>query len=125
MEALIEFLSKTIANQALLQVFVGGATFLLIGYMVVRARQDKENMPAPAAGGLGDVPQPFLQGPREVVDMMRETRDYLRRISEDTPRIVECTRIIREENKKQTEILDRMAEDQRVEARVAAERRHP
>lgn len=118
MEAFLNFLSTTIATQQFLQVFVGGCTMLLIGWMVTRARSDRDALPAPAPQTLADVPQPFLQGPREAVDVLREMRDLLRRAVEDLGRIAECARITREEAKRQTEILDRIEREQALENRT-------
>ncbi|WP_342152299.1 hypothetical protein [Methylorubrum sp. SB2] len=106
-----------IATQQFLQVFVGGCTMLLIGWMVTRARVDKEHLPAPAPATIADVPPPFLHGPRETVDILRELRDLARRQAEDTGRIAECVRIIREEAKRQTEILGLIEREQAVENR--------
>jgi len=128
MDAFLTFLANIVATQQFFQVCVGGCTMWLIGWMVTRGRTDKDALPAPAPNSLADVPAtPFTQGPREVIDMMREQRDMDRRRTEDSSQIRECVRIIREEAKKQTEILAKIAEDARVEARVAAERHqhHP
>jgi len=118
------FLKDVIARQEFLQIFVGGCTMLLIGWMVTRARGDKDHLPAPAAATLADVPQPFLQGPREAVDILRELRDLARRKAEDISRIAECVRIMREESKRQTEILMAIEREQAVENRLH-ERGHP
>lgn len=117
MEALITFLKDVIATQQFLQVFVGGCTMLLIGWMVTRARVDKEHLPPPAPAGIADVPAPFMQGPREAVDILREMRDFARRTAEDTGRISECVRIIREETKRQTELLGQIEREQAIENR--------
>jgi hypothetical protein len=122
MEPVLAFLKDVLASQPVLQTLVGGATFLLIAYMVMRATKEKNSLPAPAPGGITDTPTMFSQGPRELLDIMREKRDFLRRISEDMSNVRECTRIMRDEAKRQTEILSQMSEDQRVEHRVAAER---
>lgn len=118
MDVLLTFLSNVIATQQFLQVFVGGCTMLLIGWMVTRARGDKEHLPAPAPQTIADVPAPFLQGPREAVDILRESRDYLRRMAEDTGKVRECVRIIREESKRQTELLDKIEREQALENRM-------
>lgn len=125
MDALITFLANILEKQTFFQVFVGGCTMMLIGWMVTRGRNDKDAIPPPAPATLADVPSiPFSQGPREVVDVMREIRDQGRRQTENSDHIRECVRIIREESKKQTEILALIQQDARVEARVAAERHH-
>lgn len=120
MDALLTFLSNVIATQQFLQVFVGGCTMLLIAWMVTRARGDKEHLPAPALQTIADVPAPFLQGPREAVDLLREMRDYLRRMAEDMGKVRECVRIIREESKRQTELLDKIEREQALENRMHA-----
>jgi hypothetical protein len=93
--------------------------------MVTRGRNDKESLPAPAAGTIADVPPiPFSQGPRELIDIIREQRDMDRRRTEDSTHIRECVRVIKEETKRQTELLQEIAEDQRLEHRLNAERQH-
>lgn len=124
MEALLGFLKDLLTNQPMMQVFVGAATFLVIVYMVTRASKDKNAIPAVATPSIADVPQPFLQGPREAVDLMRELRDLARRATEDTGRIAECARIIREEAIKQTGLLAAIEREQAVENRLH-ERGHP
>lgn len=118
MEALLGFLKDMLSSQPLMQVFVGGGTFLVIAYMVTRATKDKNALPPVAAPSIADVPPPFLQGPREAMDLMREVRDLGRRVSEDISRIAECTRIIREETKRQTEILSAIEREQAIENRA-------
>lgn len=114
----LDFLKDTIARQEAMQVFVGGCTMILIGWMVTRARGDRENLPAPAPATLADVPPPFLQGPREVIDVIREMRDLARRQAEDTGRIAECVRIIRDENKQHTTLLAAIEREQAIENRT-------
>lgn len=124
MEPVFAFLKDILASQPVLQTLVGGATFLLIAYMVMRATKEKNTPPAPAAHTIADVPAPFLQGPREAVDLMRELRDMARRVMEDTSRIAECTRATKEESIKQTAILTAIEREQAVENRLH-ERGHP
>jgi len=125
MDAFLTFLANIVATQQFFQVCIGGCTMWLIGWMVTRGRSDKDALPAPAAGTIADVPTvPFAQGPREVLDIIREQRDMDRRRTEDNAHIRECVRIIREEAKKQTELLQEIAEDQRLEHRLNAERQH-
>lgn len=121
----LTFLKDVIATQQFLQVFVGGCTMMLIGWMVTRARGDREHLPPPAPASLADVPPPFLQGPREAVDLMRELRDLARRQTEDTGRIAECVRIIREESKRQTELIGLIEREQAIENRAHHERDRP
>ena len=61
----LTFLKDVIATQQFLQIFVGGCTMMLIGWIVTRARGDREHLPPPAPIGIADVPMPFMQGPRE------------------------------------------------------------
>ncbi len=125
MDAFLTFLANIVATQQFFQVFVGGCTMWLIGWMVTRGRNDKESLPAPAAGTIADVPPtPFSQGPRELIDIIREQRDMDRRRTEDSTHIRECVRVIKEETKRQTELLQEIAEDQRLEHRLNAERQH-
>ncbi|EIZ83710.1 hypothetical protein WYO_3723 [Methylobacterium sp. GXF4] len=125
MDAFLTFLANVVATQQFFQVCVGGCTMWLIGWMVTRGRNDKDVLPAPAAGTIADVPPiPFSQGPRELIDIIREQRDMDRRRTEDSSHIRECVRIIREETKKQTEILDQIRDDQRIEHRLNADRMH-
>ena len=49
----LEFLGTTIARQEVMQIFVGGCTMLLIGWMVTRARGDKEHLPAAGSRNTG------------------------------------------------------------------------
>jgi hypothetical protein len=125
MEALMAFAKGLLENQPLFQVFVGGSTFLLIAWMVTRGKNDKDVLPAPAPGSVSDIPMmPFSQGPRELIDIIREQRDMDRRRTEDSSHIRECVRVIREEVKKHTEILDQIRDDQRLEHRLNADRQH-
>lgn len=125
MDAFLTFLANVVATQQFFQVCVGGCTMWLIGWMVTRGRNDKDALPAPAADTIADVPPiPFSQGPRELIDIIREQRDMDRRRTEDSSHIRECVRIIREETKKQTEILDQIRDDQRIEHRLNADRMH-
>lgn len=101
----LTFLKDVIATQQFLQIFVGGCTMMLIGWMVIRARGDREHLP----------PLSFRRGPREAVDLMR---DLTRRQTEDTSRIAECVRIIREEARRQTEILGLIEREQAIENRA-------
>ena len=113
----LEFLGNTIARQEVMQIFVGGCTMLLIAWMVTRARGDKDHLPPPAPATLADVPPPFLQGPREVVEVMKELRDLARRRTEDTSRIAECMRIIKDETKEHTKLLGAIERERAVENR--------
>lgn len=122
MAELLTFLKDVIATQQFFQVAVGGCTMWLIGWMVTRGRSDKETLPPPAPATIADVPQPFMQGPIGLLDIIREQRDMDRRRTEDSQHIRECVRIIREESKQQTKILQEIAEDQRVEHRLNSER---
>ncbi|MDR7037412.1 hypothetical protein J2X36_002159 [Methylobacterium sp. BE186] len=123
MEALFVFLKEILSSQPFLQVFVGGATFLLIAYMVTRAKQDKEELPPPAHGTLADIPPIFAQGPRETLDYMREIRDCVRSSSEYLSRIAECARITREQAVRHTELLERIEREQAIENRSHTDRR--
>jgi len=102
-------------NMAL--IFVGDCTVMLIGWMVTRTRGDRDHLPPPAPIRIADVPPPFLQGPREAVDLMRELRDLARRQVEDISRIAECIRIVRDETRRQTEILGLIEREQAIENR--------
>jgi len=124
MDLLLGFLKDLLTSQPMMQVFVGAATFLVIVYMVTRASKDKNALPATASHTIADIPQPFLQGPREAVDLMRELRDLARRATEDTSRIAECARATKEEAIKQTTILAAIEREQAVENRLH-ERGHP
>ena len=121
----LTFLKDVIATQQFLQVFVGGCTMMLVGWMVTRARGDREHLPPPAPASIADVPMPFMQGPRETIDLMREMRDLARRQTEDTGRIAECVHIIREESKRQTELLGLIEREQAIENRAHHERDRP
>lgn len=114
----LTFLKDVIATQQFMQIFVGGCTMMLIGWMVTRARGDREHLPPPAPASLADVPPPFLHGPRESIDLMRELRDLARRQAEDTSRIAECVRVIREQAQRQTELLGLIEREQAIENRM-------
>lgn len=120
MKELIELLQNLLTSQPLLQVFAGCATLVLIAYMVLRAIKDKESLLKPAP--LPDVPPVFSQGPREVIELVREQRESLRRVAEDTAPMRECLRIMREQSAKQTEVLEEIANELRTEHRLTAER---
>ncbi|MGU3408295.1 hypothetical protein [Methylobacterium brachiatum] len=125
MDAFLTFLANIGATRQFFQVCVGACTMWLVGWMVTRGRSDKDALPAPAPCTIADVPVvPFTGGPRDTLDMLRELRDMARRRTEDSGHIRECVRIIREETKKQTELLQEIAEDQRLEHRLNAERQH-
>ncbi|MBA9071693.1 pyruvate kinase [Methylobacterium sp. RAS18] len=53
----------------------------------------------------------------ETVDLTRELRDLARRQIEDTSRIAECVRIIREETVKHTGLLAKIEREQAIENR--------
>ena len=107
-------LKDVIATEQFLQIFAGGCTMMVIGWMVTRARGNRDHLPAPAPVGITDVPPPFLQGPRGAIDLMRELRDLARRQTEDTSRIAERIRIIREEAKRLTELLSLIEREQAI-----------
>lgn len=117
MEALIAMAERLLSSQSIVQVLAGSCTFLLIGYMVVRARADREHMPPPAGA-------PAIEGPglNALLDLVREQRDLDRRRTEDCGQIRDCVRILRDDARRHTELLQEIAEDQRVEHRLNAER---
>ncbi|MFY9292841.1 MAG: hypothetical protein WAP03_19420 [Methylorubrum rhodinum] len=122
MEHLIALL-PLLSSQPILQGAAGLCAVILCVWMVTRANKDKQALPPPAPAGISDVPAPFLQGPRETVDILRELRDLTRRQTEDTSAIRECARIIREQTVRQTDILDRIEREQALENR-AHDREH-
>ncbi|MCC0809320.1 hypothetical protein FPV16_24505 [Methylobacterium sp. W2] len=75
-------------------------------------------MPPPAPATLADVPPPFLQRPREVVDIMKGLCDWARRQTEDTGRIAACVRIMREEAKRQSALPAAIEREQAIENRT-------
>jgi len=114
----LEFLKDTIARQETLQIFVGGCTMLIIGWMVTRARGDRDHLPPPAAATLADVPPPFMQGPRETLDLMREMRDIARRSAEDGAHVREYVWGMLEEARRQTKLLSDIEREQAIENRA-------
>jgi hypothetical protein len=124
MEALLNFLSTTIATQQFLQVFVGGCTMLLIAWMVTRARGDRDHAPATPSPvqALTDPPSPMATILREAVEILRETRDLLRRMAGDSERLRDCLRIIREHTERQTDLLDKIEREQSAENRSHRDR---
>ncbi|MBB2961175.1 hypothetical protein [Methylobacterium sp. R2-1] len=108
-DGLAQLLKDVIATEQFLQIFTDGCTMMLVGWMVTRARGDRDHLPPP-----------FLQGPREAIDLMRELRDLARRQTEDTSRIAERIRIIREEAKQQTELLSLIEREQAIREQGAS-----
>ena len=81
--------------------------------------KDAAEAPPPSAGSSLAAPDGamHLQGTVAYIDMTREIRDILRECVELQRRIAECVRIMREENRKQTEILERIEREQDVQGR--------
>lgn len=79
----------------------GGVPFAHCVVLDASAKGSRETYPyaPPAAATLADVPQTFLQGPSEVIDVMKELRVLARRQTEDTGRIAECVLVIGDETK--------------------------
>ncbi|ACL57556.1 hypothetical protein [Methylobacterium nodulans] len=120
MEHLIALL-PLLSSMPVLQVIVGGLVSVVCVAMVLRANRDKAEAPPPAPGSLADGPLLHFQGPAALLDLQREIRDLLRQGTEAQSRIAECVRIIREESRRQTEILDRIEREQAVQGRANRE----
>ncbi|MFE1601651.1 hypothetical protein [Methylobacterium sp. ID0610] len=119
MEHLIALL-PLLSSMPALQVIVGGIVALTCVAMVLRANRDKAEVPPPAPGTIGDAMLHF-QGPAALLDIQREIRDMLRQCTEYQGRIAECVRIMREENRRQTELLDKIEREQSVQGRAHRE----
>jgi hypothetical protein len=73
MEHLIALL-PLLSSMPALQVFVGAAVAVTCVAMVLRANKDKHEVPPPAPGTVSDA-MVHLQGPAEVLTLLRELRD--------------------------------------------------
>jgi len=103
MEHLIALL-PLLSSMPALQVFVGGAVAVTCVAMVLRANKDKHEVPAPAPGTVGDA-MVHLQGPAEVLNILRDLREIGRQQGEHLARIAECQRAAREQLTAQTDLL--------------------
>lgn len=117
----------SLAGFPVLQAAVG-ALILIFGLrLMMKADKVKEASAAtvaPAPMPPPDTTQLHLQGSvahldivRETRDLLRDLRDLLRDVPDSVDRIAECTRIIREEVKRQTEILSSIEREQDVQGR--------
>nr|USU31142.1 hypothetical protein NG677_17590 [Methylobacterium sp. OTU13CASTA1] len=127
MDALLSFAKDLLMSQPIMQAFAGAAAIAIVAALVLRGAKDRDPVQhAPggsvAPGDISSVPAIFAQGPREMIDILREQRDMDRRRTEDSAHIRECVRTIRDETKRQTEILDEIRDDQRLEHRLNSER---
>ncbi|TNC04332.1 hypothetical protein FF100_36670, partial [Methylobacterium terricola] len=93
-----------LSSMPALQVFVGAAVAVTCVAMVLRANRDRHEVPPPAPGSVGDA-MVHLQGPAEVLSLLREMREQGRQQTDYLGRIAECMRVIRGETHNQTEIL--------------------
>lgn len=120
MEALVGLLKDTFTSLPILQVFVGGVALIVIGYMVIRGHGDRQTAatPAPAVGTVADVPPIFAQGPREMLDIMRELRDLGRRNDEDLSDIREAVRGLLDLARRMVDLLDRIEREQSIANRA-------
>jgi hypothetical protein len=89
-------LKDVLTSQPILQIFAGGVALMVVAYMVMRGTKDREpgvvaspSLPAPAPGGIGDVPAIFAQGPRELLDTFRQMREDVRTMAENSRKVVE------------------------------------
>lgn len=99
-----------------------GALIVIAGLkLMFKADKAKDAAAAPAAPAGATLAAPdgalHLQGAVAFTDMTREMRDILRECVELQRRIAECVRIMREEARKQTEILERIEREQDVQGR--------
>ncbi|TNC12259.1 hypothetical protein FF100_15590 [Methylobacterium terricola] len=103
MEHLIALL-PLLSSMPALQVFVGAAVAVTCVAMVLRANRDRHEVPPPAPGSVGDA-MVHLQGPAEVLSLLRDLRELGRQQVEHLARIAECARVARDEAKAQTDLL--------------------
>ncbi|MGF3023549.1 hypothetical protein ACQVP2_12050 [Methylobacterium aquaticum] len=99
-----------------------GALIVIFGLrLMLKADKAKDAAaaPPPSAGATLAAPDGamHLQGTVAYVDMTREIRDILSECVELQRRIAECVRIMREESKKQTDVLERIEREQDVQGR--------
>ncbi|AWN51415.1 hypothetical protein [Methylobacterium sp. 17Sr1-1] len=116
MEHLIALL-PLLSSMPALQVFVGGAVAATCVAMVLRANKEKHEVPPPAPGTVGDA-MVHLQGPAEVLTILRDLREIGRQQVEHLARIAECVRVTREEAKAQTDLLRSIDREQVIHNRT-------
>ena len=108
----------SLAGYPVLQAAVG-ALILFGGLkLMLKADKIKDTAVAPAPAPIPDAPQMHLQGNIAYLDLQREKRDLQREIRDHLGRIAECVRIMREESKRQTEILESIEREQDVQGRA-------
>lgn len=105
-----------------------GALIVIAGLkLMFKADKAKDAAAAPAAPAGATLAAPdgalHLQGAVAFTDMTREIRDILRECAELQRRIAECVRIMREESKRQSDLLEKIENEQRIANEV--ERRSP
>jgi len=135
MEALLK---DTLTSQPILQVFAGAVALIVVAYMVMRGTKDRESapasptLPAPAPGGITDVPSMFAQGPQEMMNMFRQMREDIRRIADNGTRLVEEIKDVREDVRdikadghRRTELLEHIEREQAVANRAVHPGRQP
>lgn len=135
-------LKDVLTSQPILQIFAGGIALMVVAYMVMRGSRDREpgvvatpNLPAPAPGGIGDIPAIFAQGPRELLDTFRTLREdvhtlaenskYVKEMRDDLDKIRDDVRSIKEDGHQRTEILRSIEKEQEVANRSKHPGRNP
>ncbi|MGE7418763.1 hypothetical protein [Methylobacterium tarhaniae] len=108
----------SLAGFPVLQAAVG-ALILLGGLkLMLKADKIKDGAVAPAPAPIPDAPQMHLQGNIAYLDLQREKRDLQREMRDHLGRIAECVRIMREESRRQTEILESIEREQDIQGRT-------
>jgi hypothetical protein len=132
-------LKDALSSQPILQVFAGAVALIVVAYMVMRGTKDREStpaasptLPAPAPGGISDVPSMFAQGPQEMMNTFRQMREDVRTIADNGRRIVEEIKEVREDvqnikadGHRRTTILEQIEREQAVANRSAHPGRQP
>lgn len=131
-------LKDALSSQPILQIFAGGIALMVVAYMVMRGTRDRESapasptLPAPAPGGITEVPAIFAQGPREMMDTFRQMREDVRRIADNGARIVEEIKEVREDvqdikndGHRRTTLLEQIEREQAVANRATHPGRTP
>jgi hypothetical protein len=131
-------LKDALSSQPILQVFAGAIALMVVAYMVMRGTKDREStpasptLPAPAPGGITDVPAMFAQGPQEMMNTFREIRDNLRKSAENSQRLIDYVdklsddvRAIKDDGHQRTDILRSIDKEQSIANRAAHPARNP
>ncbi|MFE1598167.1 hypothetical protein [Methylobacterium sp. ID0610] len=111
----------SLAGFPLIQAAVG-ALILFFGLrLMLKADRIKDSAVASTPPPVTEAPAVHLQGTVAYMDLMKEKRDLLRDILDCQRRIAECIRIMRDDTRKQVELLDKIEREQSVQGRAHRE----